>query len=53
MNFLFIICLIKVISLLLKLKWWELSIEEIRKLVSELSGPPNTSKLNELIRIYR
>ena len=43
----------EIISLLLELKWWELSIEEIKKLVSELSGPPNTSKLKELIRIYR
>ena len=42
----------EIISLLLELKWWELSIEEIKKLVSELSEPPDASKLRELIRIY-
>ena len=43
----------EIISLLLELKWWELSIEEIKKLASELSEPPDTSKLRRLIQIYR
>ena len=42
----------EIISLLLELKWWELAIEEIKKLASELSEPPDASKLRELIRIY-
>jgi len=42
----------EIISLLLELRWWELSIEEIKKLASELSEPPDASKLRELIRIY-
>jgi acetyltransferase-like isoleucine patch superfamily enzyme len=43
----------EIISLLLEFKWWELSIEEIKKLAIDLSEPPDTSKLRELIRIYR
>jgi len=43
----------EIISLLLELKWWELSIEEIKKLAPELSEPPDASKLRELIRMYR
>jgi len=43
----------EIISLLLELKWWEFSIEEIKKLAPELSEPPDASKLRELIRIYR
>jgi virginiamycin A acetyltransferase len=43
----------EMISLLLELKWWELSIEEIKKLAPELSNSPNTSKLVDLIRMYR
>ena len=43
----------EIISLLLELKWWDLSIEEIKKLTSELSMPPNAPKLGDLIRIYR
>jgi hypothetical protein len=43
----------EIISLLLELKWWELSIEVIKKLAPELSNSPKTSKLVELIRIYR
>jgi acetyltransferase-like isoleucine patch superfamily enzyme len=41
------------ITSFLELKWWELSIEEIKKLSIELSEPPDISKLRELIRIYR
>ena len=43
----------EITSLLLEFKWWELSIEEIKKLAIDLSEPPDTSKLRELIRIYR
>lgn len=43
----------EIISLLLELKWWELSIEEIKKLAPELSNSPNTSKIVDLIRMYR
>ena len=43
----------EIISLLLELKWWELSVEDIKKLASELSKPPEALKLKELIKIYR
>jgi acetyltransferase-like isoleucine patch superfamily enzyme len=43
----------EIISLLLELKWWDLPIQEIKKLTAELSMPPEVSKLRDLIRIYR
>lgn len=43
----------EIINLLLELRWWELSIDQIKKLTFELSQPPSISKLTELIKIYR
>ena len=43
----------EIISLLLELKWWELSTEEVKKLAPELSRPPDTLKLRKLIEVYR
>ena len=43
----------EIVNLLLQLKWWELSIDIIKKLTLELSKAPDSSKLKELIKIHR
>jgi acetyltransferase-like isoleucine patch superfamily enzyme len=43
----------EIIALLLKLKWWELQIEEIRNLSADLCATPNAQKLEEFIKTYR
>jgi acetyltransferase-like isoleucine patch superfamily enzyme len=43
----------EIIGLLLKLKWWELPIEEIRNLSTDLCAIPNTQTLDEFIKTYR
>lgn len=43
----------EIICLLLKLKWWELPIEDIRNLCADLCAVPNAKKLEGLINTYR
>lgn len=41
------------IELLLKLRWWDLSVEDIRPVTQELFSPPTPELLESLIKRFR
>jgi acetyltransferase-like isoleucine patch superfamily enzyme len=43
----------QIISLLLQLKWWELSIDTIKEISEDLSKAPTVELLNELLKKHR
>lgn len=43
----------EIIELLLKLKWWDLPVEQIRTLAQDLSMVPDKTRLLELVKVYR
>jgi hypothetical protein len=43
----------ELICFLIKLSWWDLQLEVIKKIAKDLSSPPTTHMLVELIEKYR
>jgi len=43
----------EIIELLLILRWWDLDILEIKKIISLISAAPNKEVINKLIKVYR